>query len=100
MDNVLGMSVPFAAVIILTSIGSKRDKIIRFLGCACYTTCDATQYRDAGPLTPRHKGAVCGDDDTLSTFMGQENVTLSLTKAYLSFARDKVTALTTHIFLK
>ena len=32
VDNVLGMSVPFAAVIILTSIGSKRDKRIRFFG--------------------------------------------------------------------
>ena len=29
-----------------------------------YTTCDATQYHDAGPLTHRHKGAVCNDDDT------------------------------------
>ena len=29
-----------------------------------YTTCDATQFRDAGPLTPRHKCTVCGDDDT------------------------------------
>ena len=23
-----------------------------------------TQFRDAGPLTPSHKGAVCGNDDT------------------------------------
>ena len=65
VDNVLGMSVPFAAVIILTSIGSKRDKIIRFFGLrVLHDLRRYTQYRDAGPLTPRHKGAVCGDDDT------------------------------------
>ena len=28
-----------------------------------YTTHDATQFRDAGSLTPRHKGTVCGDDE-------------------------------------
>ena len=32
---------------------------------ASNTTCDATQNRDAGPLTPRHKCTVYGYNDTL-----------------------------------
>ena len=34
------------------------------LGFTRYTTRDATQFRDAGPLTPRHICTVYGDDET------------------------------------
>jgi hypothetical protein len=35
-----------------------------------YTTRDATQFRNAGPLTPRHKSTVCGDDENAPTNLG------------------------------
>ena len=43
------------AVSVSTCLKTDKDQIIG--GFTRYTTCDATQYRDVGPLTPRHKKA-------------------------------------------
>ena len=47
-------------IISVSSMGSDK---IRLLNSRRYTTHDATQFRYAGSLTPRHKSTVCGDDE-------------------------------------
>jgi len=55
----LSSCLAYLIYLILSYPDKIRDKIVGF-----HKRHDshATRFRDAGPLTPRHKGTVCGDD--------------------------------------
>ena len=63
-----------------------------------YTTCDATQYHHAGPLTPRHKGAVCGDDELMidTPYVDTHSLRDSARKPLLTAVRNRRSGLALH----